>query len=198
MDRHLLPNEIDLLLDGDVGFGTAPLKAHVRRCAECRSELDDARLLVRAIEHLPHFTPSPAFAARVMSQVQVFVPWHVALLDAARRWLPRSRPWMAVAGAGAASVAVLLTLASLWVLARLDTAVFAFELATERLRGALIESVSSAVGGAVGQPALDLLRAQGALGLAVAAAVLVLFAAGSAAALRALAVVSRERRAFHG
>ena len=198
MDRHLLPNEIDLLLDGDVGFGTAPLKAHVRRCAECRAELDDARSLVRAVEHLPHLSPSPAFASRVLSEVQVFVPWHVALLDLGRRWLPRSRPWMAVAGAGAASVAVMLTVASLWILARLDTAVFAFELVTTRLRGALVETLSSAIGGAVGQPALDLLRAQGALGLAMAAAVLVLFAAGSAAALRALAVVSRGRRASHG
>ena len=31
--RHLLPDEIDLLLDDEVGFGVAPLKAHVRDCA---------------------------------------------------------------------------------------------------------------------------------------------------------------------
>ena len=40
--RHLHPNEIDLLLDGEVGFGVAPLRAHVEGCAECRAKLDDA------------------------------------------------------------------------------------------------------------------------------------------------------------
>ena len=41
--RHLLPNEIDLLVDGEVGFGVAPLRAHVRECAECHAKLDEAR-----------------------------------------------------------------------------------------------------------------------------------------------------------
>ena len=27
--RHLLPNEIDLLVDGDTGFGVQPLREHV-------------------------------------------------------------------------------------------------------------------------------------------------------------------------
>jgi hypothetical protein len=196
--RHLLPNEIDLLLDGDVGFGTAPLKAHVRLCTECRAELEEARVLVRELEHIPRLRPSAAFGARVMSQVQVFVPWHVALVDAIRAWLPRSRPWMIVAGAGAASVAAVLTLASLWLIARLDTAVFAFELVTQRLRGVLLGALSAVVGSAVGQPALDELRARGALGLAIAAGLLIVFALGAAAALRALAVGSRGRRPIHG
>jgi hypothetical protein len=196
--RHLLPNEIDLLLDGDVGFGTAPLKAHVRLCTECRAELEEARALVRELEHVPRLGPSGSFGARVMAQVHVFVPWQVALLDAVRAWLPRSRPWMLVAGAGAVSVAALLTLASLWLIARLDTAVFAFELVTQRLRGALLGALSAVVGSAVGQPALDQLRARGALGLAIAAGVLVVLALGATAALRALAVGSRGRRAIHG
>ena len=45
--RHLLPEEIDLLLDGEVGFGVQPLRAHVRGCDLCRRELEDARALVR-------------------------------------------------------------------------------------------------------------------------------------------------------
>ena len=94
MDRHLLPEEIDLLLDGEVGFGTAPLKAHARSCAECRAELEDARAVVRELEHLPHLSPSPLFTERIMAHVQVFVPWHVALLDTARQWMPPAAgPW---------------------------------------------------------------------------------------------------------
>ena len=50
MNRHLLPEEIDQLLDGEVGFGTTPLKQHVRTCAECRAELDSARVLVSQLE----------------------------------------------------------------------------------------------------------------------------------------------------
>jgi len=33
--RHLLPNEIDLLVDGEAGFGVAPLRAHVAECDDC-------------------------------------------------------------------------------------------------------------------------------------------------------------------
>ena len=41
MNRHLLPDEIDLLVDGEAGFGGAPLKAHVRGCAECAQLFDE-------------------------------------------------------------------------------------------------------------------------------------------------------------
>ena len=100
MKRHLLPNEIDLLLDGEVGFGVTPLKAHVRTCEDCRTTLEEARTVVTALEHLPHLAPSPLFANRLMSQVQVFVPWHVAALDSARRYVPRSQPVRYLVGAG--------------------------------------------------------------------------------------------------
>ena len=90
--RHLLPDEIDLLLDDEVGFGVAPLKAHIRDCADCRAQVDEARFVVDALEDLPHFAPSHTFADRVMSQVPVFVPWHVAARDTVRRWLPTVAP----------------------------------------------------------------------------------------------------------
>ena len=41
--RHLLPDEIDLLLDDEVGFGVNPLRSHVRDCADCRAKVEDAR-----------------------------------------------------------------------------------------------------------------------------------------------------------
>ena len=58
--RHLLPDEIDLLLDDEVGFGVAPLKAHIRDCAECRAKLDEAQLVVDALEDSPiSLRPTP-------------------------------------------------------------------------------------------------------------------------------------------
>ena len=193
MNRHLLPDEIDLLLDGEVGFGTTPLKSHVRQCAVCRAELESARALVSELEHLPRLVPSPLFASRVMSQVQVFVPWHVALIDTVRGLVPRSRPVRALAGAIALVVAVALTIGSVWLLARLDTAIFATNLVLDRAREAVVNGAAGAVAAAFGEPALQALRGAGALGLALVAALLLAAAAVTAGALRALAVSPRRR-----
>ena len=193
MNRHLLPHEIDLLLDGEVGFGTAPLKVHVRRCETCRAELASARALVDELEHLPRFAPSPLFASQVMARVQVFVPWHVALLDTVRGWVPRSRPARLVAGTAAAAIAAVLTVASLWLVARLDTAVFAVNLALDRTRDTVLNALAAMVAAAFGEPVLEALRTSGVLGLTIAAIVLLAAAAVAASALRALAVGSRAR-----
>ena len=101
-DRHLRPDEIELLLDGEEGFGVAPLWAHVGSCASCEHSLDVARELMVALDTLPDFAPSAAFADRVMSQVQVFEPWHAAAWHAIQPYVPATRPArMAVGGAGA-------------------------------------------------------------------------------------------------
>ena len=79
--RHLLPDEIDQLLDDELGFGMAPLKAHLSECDDCRGRYEDARAVTDLIDKLPHHVPSHRFAENVMSQVEVFVPWHVTALD---------------------------------------------------------------------------------------------------------------------
>ncbi len=193
MNRHLLPDEIDLLLDGEVGFGTAPLKSHVRQCAACRAELEQARTLVSELEHLPHLAPSPAFTSRVMSRVQVFVPWHVALLDTVRGLVPRSRPVRVLAGTVASVVAVALTVVSVWLLASLDTVVFATGLLLDRARDAILSALAAAVAASFGEPALQALRSNGVLGLVAVAAVLLAAAVIAAGALRAIAVSPRRR-----
>jgi hypothetical protein len=193
VDRHLLPDEIDQLLDGEVGFGTAPLKTHVRRCEQCREELDSARSLVRSLERLPHLAPSPLFEQRVMGRVQVFVPWHVALQDAIRGWLPSSRPGRVAAGLGLGTVATVLTLASLWLITQLDTALFAAQLGLNRVRSAIGGALFDALASLVGEPALIALRASGPWGLMAAAAVMLLITAAAAGALRVLASGSRQR-----
>ena len=193
MDRHLLPEEIDQLLDGEVGFGTPPLKAHVRVCAACRAELDAARALVRQLEHLPHLSPSPVFADRVLAQVQVFVPWHVAALDVVRGWLPRSRTGRAVAWTGFGAAAAVLTLASLWLLVRLDTVIFAVDMVVARVRTAVVGGGSDIVALLGGDAAVHALRTSGSAGVWIALTVLLLTAAFTARAMRAVVAGPRRR-----
>lgn len=193
MDRHLLPDEIDQLLDGEVGFGTAPLKAHIRRCAECRSEVEDAASLVMTIERLPHYAPSPVFAERVMSQVQVFVPWHAALLETVRGWVPRSRGARAVGVAAAAGAAAVLTVVTLFLVTRVDAVLFVVGLGMNRVRTAVFAFTGDAVTTIFGEPAMHMLRASGALGIAAALFAILLAAAVAARALRALTASSTRR-----
>src|SRR6476469_5133063 len=134
--RHLLPDEIDLLLDDDeVGFGANPLKAHIRDCTECRVKVDEARFVVDALEDLPHFAPSHSFANRVMSQVPVFVPWHVSARQTVARFIPQSRSAQIALGALATSVASVLTIAMLWISTQTDVLVVASGAAGDQVKG---------------------------------------------------------------
>jgi hypothetical protein len=193
--RHLLPQEIDLLLDGEAGFGLQPLRAHVRECAECRAELEAAREIVQELEHLPHFTPSSLFADRVMAQVQVFEPWHVAVRDDVRRVLPRSRPMQVLAGAMAACTALVLSLGTLWLLGRADLLLFVTQTLGERARVALVSGMGRLIGAAFGDAAVSALGTGGTSGVAIAATGLVATVVASAFGLRALAAAARRHRA---
>ena len=88
--RHLLPDELDQLLDDELGFGMAPLTAHLSECDECRGRYEDARAVTDLIDKLPHLVPSHRFAENVMSKVEVFVPWHVAARDSIASWRSRA------------------------------------------------------------------------------------------------------------
>ncbi|HEU6451571.1 MAG TPA: hypothetical protein VFT57_09145 [Gemmatimonadaceae bacterium] len=193
MNRHLLPEEIDQLLDGEVGFGTTPLKQHVRTCAECRAELDSARVLVSQLEQLPHFTLSPRFTDEVMQRVHVFVPWHVALADTVRAFIPQQRRWRTAAWAGVASVATVMLLASLWLITRLDAALFVVELGLERIRAAGAWALSNVVVALFGDTAAQALSSSGAAGLAVALLVAILTALLAVGALRMVVAGARHR-----
>jgi anti-sigma factor RsiW len=188
--RHLLPEEIDQLVDGESGFGIQPLRAHVRRCDACRAELAEAQALADALGELPHFVPRMDFADRVMAQVQVFEPWHVAAADTASRWMPRSRPVRGLLVAAAASFAAAGSLLTVWMLAHLDAVLFFGRMVLGDARA----QVGSSVASAVGEPALGALRLGGPLGVAVAALALLVAAVVSVFTLRALAGASRRLR----
>ena len=192
--RHLLPNEIDLLLDGEVGFGVAPLQAHIAECEDCQGRLARSRKVVEVLESLPRLAPRPQFADRVMAHVQVVEPWHVAALDTARRFVPRSAPMRGVMAATASAAALALTSGAVWLGLHADLAVYSFNLAAGRARGALMDAAASFVGTAFGQGGLDALRSSGLRGLAIGTGVMVVAVGGAAFGFRALASSSRRSR----
>jgi hypothetical protein len=193
--RHLLPDEIDLLLDDEVGFGVAPLKAHIRDCANCRAQVDEARFVLEALEDVPHFAPSHAFADRVLAQVPVFVPWHVSARETVVRWLPQSRSArFAVAGI-VTTMASVLTIAILWITTQTDVVSLATGAAGDQVRGLFNEAGRDVLTTVFGDQMFAIIQRTGTVGIAVALLGLVAAAGASVAGLRALAAASSRRRA---
>jgi hypothetical protein len=196
--RHLLPTEIDLLLDDEEGFGVAPLKAHVRSCPDCLARIEEARVVTDAIEELPQFAPSFSFADKVMAQVPVYVPWHVAARDTARgalqRWMPASRPARIAAVGLAASVASVLTVAILWIATQTDVLVFATGVAGERLRELLVSGGRDAMLAVFGPPTVALASQAGTAGLLLLVGGFFGVSAAATYGLRTIAVASSRRR----
>lgn len=189
--RHLLPHEFDLLVDEEVGFGIPPLLAHVRECADCAAQLEAARALVAQIERLPHLTPSPLFAERVMSHVQVFRPWHATALDHARRLVPRAGPLRIAVATALALASVTLTGTALWAATRIDSFLLLLGLLAEQARRATFEVVSTLFGA----EALAAVQAGGTPVLLLSlTAVLVSAIAGAFWIARAARTISARRR----
>ncbi|MEQ1693489.1 MAG: hypothetical protein ABMA00_19525 [Gemmatimonas sp.] len=193
-ERHLRPDEIELLLDGEEGFGVAPLRAHVRQCASCDAELDKARELMMALDTLPDFAPSPAFADRVMSQVQVFEPWHAAALNSARQFVPETRPGRLAAGAGVAISGGLITAAGTWALARADMAIFMTQLGLEQFGERVSAATSDLTTTLLGQPGLEAIQSSTPEMIALFMGVFVAVSGLGVVGLRALATASRRAR----
>jgi len=191
--RHLLPNEIDLLVDGEAGFGVAPLRAHVAECDECRARLDDARIVVDALEDLPHFAPDSRLADRVMAQVPVFVPAHVAARDSVTRWLPQSGPARAAAAVIGTSIAGLLTVAMIWLASRGDAAIFATSLFADRVQSLVIGTARDLALSLLGESAVAAIQASGMLGVTLLVLGFLGTAVGTILGLRRLATASSRR-----
>lgn len=185
--RHLLPNEIDLLVDNEVGFGVAQLRAHLLECARCAEQVEEARFVADALEQLPRFSPPYAFADKVMAQVPVFVPWHVAARDALTGWLPSSRPLRIAAGALAASAAGVASLGIVWVGAREGLATFTSGMAADQVGTLVTDAMRDLAVTTLGEPALTTLSQMGGGGLALAALGFLGAAAGTLFGVRRLA-----------
>ncbi len=191
---HLLPNEIDLLVDGESGFGVAPLRAHLAECDDCRARFETLRDVTGTIESLPHFTPNLRFSDRVMKKVQVIEPWHVALVDTARRFVPSSAPMRIVAGAGVAGIGLLVSGSAVWLAFRADLATWAFNVAVDSNRDALFARAGEVAAKTLGSDGATALTSGGPPILALSAAVLAVVAVGAILGFRRLAAVARATR----
>lgn len=192
-DRHLRPDEIELLLDGEEGFGVAQLRAHASSCSACQAELEEARALMVMLDTLPDFAPSAAFADRVMRDVQVFEPWHAAATRTVAGLVPATRPARIAAGFGAAVAAGLGTAGATWAVARADMGFLLAQLGLEQFRGQMQAAGSDLVSTVLGQPGMEALRASTPEVMALALGAFVAVAGMGVVGIRALAGASRTR-----
>ena len=175
--------------------GLHPCKAHIRDCADCRGRVGDARSVVDALEDVPHFAPSHTFADRVMLQVPVFVPWHVAARDSVAAWLPRSRPARLAVASIATATASVLTLAILWVATQTDALTLATGAAGDQLRDLTASATRALLTTMFGDQMFTVIQHTGTVGIAAGLLGVALAAGGSIAGLRALTAASSRRRA---
>lgn len=197
-DRHLLPDEIDQLLDSEVGFGTAPLAAHLQDCPVCRAEYEAGRRCIDAIERLPGLTASPLFTSHVMARVNVYQPWDVAARDAVDaligKLVPASPRLRVLAGGAALSLATVLSVACVWLGGHLDAVFFFGALARERLRDALFQQLGGLVTAVFGPQSINTLSRGGpafVLGMLATAALATI---GAAFAVRSVVTARRGGR----
>jgi hypothetical protein len=191
--RHLLPNEIDLLVDEDSGFGLQPLREHVRDCADCRARLTEAEEVVSALSEIPLFSPRLGLAERVMTQVPVFVPWHVAARDAITRWTPTSPTARALAAALVAVAGSLVTGLTLWIATRGDMLAMFTGLLGERASSTVTDAAGEVVVALFGPQVIGAVQQVGPLGIALAAGGFLVASAATVLGLRLIATSSRAR-----
>jgi hypothetical protein len=192
--RHLLPDEIDQLLDDEVGFGAVPLRAHIAECDDCRGRLDDARAVASLIEELPRLAPSHRFSERVMAEVVPFVPWHVAARDTIAEWIPaagRSRRAAVIAGS---AMAVVLTVLTAVLATQADLLALAANVAVDRTREVLVAGVGSVVVSLFGEQTFNAVAQYGAVGFALAGGALLVAMGAAFVSLRAFAASASRRR----
>lgn len=192
--RHLLPDEFEDILDGELGEASATLRDHLDGCAQCRAELAKRSALTRALDHMPHVGPAPLFAYRVMSQVQVFEPWHVAFRDTVRRLVPRTTAARWAAGVTAVAVASIITIAGIWAALNSESAWLFAEVGVKRGRTAFLSSLRGVLESAFGRDALNAIEGSGAAGSIIAVSVVVGVILVAAIGFRVAAVASRRRR----
>jgi hypothetical protein len=191
--RHLLPNEIDLLIDGETGFGVQPLREHVDGCSDCRARLAEAQEVVSALNQVPLMSPRMGLADRVMSQVPVFVPWHVAARDAVRLWMPATPVARVLAAVLVAVVGSVVSGVTLWAATRGDMLATLSVVAGEQARSGIADAIGNIVVAMFGPQVVGAVQQIGPLGIALAGAGFLLASLATVLGLRLIAVSGRSR-----
>ena len=167
--RHLLPNEIDLLLDEESGFGVLPLREHMAGCADCRARLDAAKRVASLLAEVPLIAPQYGLADRVMARVPVFVPWHVSARDTVTKLIPTGRAPRLAAAVALGVVGTLVSSATVWLATRGDLVSLLTGLAGEGARSAAANAAGDLLVAVFGAPLVALVQQTGPLGIGLAA-----------------------------
>ena len=191
--RHLLPNEIDLLLDGETGFGVQPLREHLSGCPDCRARLAEAREVVGALSEIPLLAPRMGLADRVMTRVPVFVPWHVAARDAVRGWIPSTPIARALAAALVAVVGTLVSGLTVWAATRGDVLSTLTVVVGEQARSSVADAAGDIVVALFGSQVIGAVQQLGPLGIGLAAGGFLIASLATVFGLRLIATSSRAR-----
>jgi hypothetical protein len=191
--RHLLPNEIDLLLDEESGFGVQPLREHVRGCPDCRARLDGAERVASALAEIPLIAPRYGMADRIMSQVPVFVPWHVSALDSVVPWIPTSRVARLAAAALVGVAGTLVSGLTLWIATRGDLVSMITGLAGEGAQRAAADAAGDLIVAVLGPQVVAVVGQLGSLGVGLAMGGFVVASLATVFGLRRVAASTRAR-----
>ncbi|MEX2179907.1 MAG: hypothetical protein WD801_14430 [Gemmatimonadaceae bacterium] len=191
--RHLLPNEIDLLLDEETGFGVQPLREHVHGCEECRVRLAESRAVADSLSALPTMAPRIGMSDRVMARVPVFVPWDVAARDAVQEWVPTGPAARAIAAVLVAVVGTLVTGLTLWIATRGDLIAMLTGLAGEGILATATGVFDEFVLALFGPQVIQSVQLVGPIGIALAAGGFLLAMLATVLGLRRIATSGRAR-----
>lgn len=191
--RHLLPNEIDLLLDEESGFGVQPLREHLRACEACTARVAEARAVVVALSEVPLLSPRLGLADRVMSQVPVFVPWHVSARDTVMRWVPTQPAARALAATIVAVAGSLITGLTLWIATRGDLLSAFTGLVGDRVTSTVSDAAGDAVVSLFGPQVILAVQQLGPVGIALLTGGFVVASIATVFGLKLIATSSRAR-----
>lgn len=134
LDRHLTPEEMDLLLEASAS-PPSRVAEHLDGCEGCRLEAAALRRLDHELARLPRFEVGPQFVASVMRRVRLPVPWYQ------RAWATVRERLLLVA-ATVAAVAAAGTALGWWMLgSRGVTPVALATYAVEALRAAILQGM---------------------------------------------------------
>jgi hypothetical protein len=129
-----------------------------------------------------------------MQRVQVFEPWHVALRDTVKRWLPQSSVGRVFAGATGGVMAVAMTLVAVWLGQRADAVLFLANLVLQRTRDGLLGIAQSVALSLFGDSAASAIQSGGTFALLAATGAMVATVLVVAFGVKTLATASRRRR----
>ena len=116
---HPDSERLDAYVEGTLDEGDrVVVESHLIACDRCQGEVEETRSLFTALAALPHFDPSPGFAARVMQHVRLPDPWYVRAGNYLQVIIPKTtRGWAFASGIFAMPLVAASTLL-LWLLSK--------------------------------------------------------------------------------